>query len=157
MKPFLTILRSCILLSCAFGDDLPFELKRLNEQRDRKIAEINRIYKQQLEELKTKYTKEGNLDAANQVVSILDQLDPAAEPEEETRWEWGSGGELVLRPNGVATHTIWKRNGKWRRGDDGLIRLESDSGKAFTIRIEGDLGHVLGLRDGKRTIIKRKE
>jgi len=156
MKHALLILFILFVLPATHGSELPHELERLNEQRERKIAEIDRIYKQQLEELKIKYTKSGNLDAANQIVAILKELDPVAEPEAETRWEWGSGGELVLRPNGVATHTIWNRNGKWRREDDGSIRLQSDSGKAFTIRVEGNLGHVLSLRDSKRTVIKLK-
>ena len=139
----------------ATAEKIPFELERLNNQRDRKIEEINQIYKKQLESLKVKYTKAGNLDAANQVAAILKELGPTKE--KETRWEWGSGGELVLRPNGVATHTIWKRNGKWSREEDGSIRLESDLGKIFIIQIEGSMGYVTKFSDGKRTTIKQKK
>jgi hypothetical protein len=46
----------------AAAETIPFELERLNNQRDRKIEEINQIYKKQLESLKVKYTKVGNLD-----------------------------------------------------------------------------------------------
>ncbi|MDA7659759.1 hypothetical protein N8651_04030 [Akkermansiaceae bacterium] len=152
MKIFYFLLMTAVF---ATAEKIPFELERLNNQRDRKIEEINQIYKKQLESLKVKYTKAGNLDAANQVAAILKELGPTKE--KETRWEWGSGGELVLRPNGVATHTIWKRNGKWSRQEDGSIRLESDLGKIFIIQIEGSMGHVTKFSDGKRTTIKQKK
>ncbi len=157
MRKLILILVCCLAAPCAIAEKIPFELERLNDQRDRKIAEINQIYKRQLEALKVKYTKAGNLDAANRVASILEELTPTKEKEKETRWEWGSGGELVLGPNGVATHTIWKRNGRWSREEDGAIWLESDVGKKFSIRLEGSIGHVTKLSDGKRTTIKRKK
>ena len=58
----------------ATAEKIPFELERLNNQRDRKIEEINQIYKKQLESLKVKYTKAGNLDAANQHIPQLDNI-----------------------------------------------------------------------------------
>ncbi len=139
--------------------DTPPELMRLQEQRDRKIEEIDRVYLRELEALKTKLTKQGDLENANIVNDIIQSI--AAEREEEmpdakgiTRWEWGSGGILTLRPNGVATHTLWKQPGKWRREADGSIRLENSAALSFRIIFEDDLGKVTALRGGAMTTIK---
>jgi hypothetical protein len=155
MKHAICILVTFLAIWPTFGAEIPPELERLNEQRARQIAEIDKIYMRQLELLKTKFTKAGNLDAANQVVAILDKMAPAKEAEKETRWVWGDGNELVLLPNGVATHTSWIKNGKWRKDADGLIRLESDVGLKSTIRIDGNKGIVEG--SNFKFTIKRKD
>lgn len=87
----------------------PPEIEALQAQRSRKIDEINRIYQQELEKIKLKYTKLGNLDAANIAAALIKSLDaemPAEKRvEKDTRWIWGSGGELVLKRDGSATHS----------------------------------------------------
>jgi len=158
MKIFLPIFILVVLSSTVLhaADPIPLELELLQDQRDQKIDEINRIYKEQLEKLKIKYTKQGNLDAANKVVEILKMLPISSLPEKETRWKWGSGGELVLKPNGIATHTIWKRSGKWRKEEDGSLRLESDIRKEFKVTFKDGVGHVVSLGGGGRTTIVPK-
>jgi len=155
MKQAIRILVTILAVCPAFGAEIPPELERLNAQRARQFSEIDKVYMSQLELLKIKFTKAGNLDAANQVVAILEKMAPAKEADKETRWIWGGGGELVLYPSGIATHTVWKKNGKWRRDADGLIRLESDVGLKSTIRIDGNIGIVEG--SNWKTTIKRKE
>jgi hypothetical protein len=155
MKHAICILVTFLAIWPTFGAEIPPELERLNEQRARQISEIDKVYMRQLELLKTKFTKAGNLDAANQVVAILDKMAPAKEADKETRWVWSGGGELVLHPNGVATHTVWKKNGKWSKDADGSIRLESDVGLKSTIRINGNTGIVEGAN--WKTTIKRIE
>ena len=92
MKDAFSIILFFLVLSSVGAAELPFELKRLNEQRERKIAEIDIVYKQQLEKLKTKYTKAGNLEAANQVVDTLQRLNPVAkEMLSGTRWSMDGG------------------------------------------------------------------
>ena len=157
MKYAIPIIATIIAVCPAVGAEIPPELERLNAQRARQIAEIDKVYMSQLELLKIKFTKAGDLDAANQVVAILKKMAPVEEADRETRWEWGSGGQLVLRQDGVATHTVWKKNGKWRKEADGTIRLESDIGRVFSIRIDGDVGQVIDIQGGKGTTIKRKD
>lgn len=157
MKYAIPIIASIIALCPAFGAEIPPELERLNAQRARQISEIDKIYMGQLELLKIKFTKAGDLDAANQVAAILKKMAPVEEADRETHWEWGSGGQLVLRQDGVATHTVWTKNGKWRREADGTIRLESSSGRVFIIRIDGNVGQVIDPGGGKGTTIKRKD
>jgi hypothetical protein len=141
--------------------DTPPELKRLQEQRDRKIEEIDRVYLRELETLKIRYTKQGDLESANLVNDIIqsmitDKADKLPDTGEVTRWEWGSGGILTLSPEGVARHTGWNQPGKWRRESDGSIRLETGS-RAFRIVFEDDIGKVTALRGGATTTIKLLE
>lgn len=93
-----------------------------------------------------------NIQAARELV--LKELQKRPElATQETRWKWGTGGELVLKENGVATHTIWKKAGKWRKEDDGSLRLESDSGKEFVVIFKDGIGHVTYLKTGSKTTI----
>lgn len=71
MKNVIPILASLLAFCPAFAAEIPAELERLNAQRARQIAEIDKNYISQLELLKIKLTKAGNLDAANQVVALL--------------------------------------------------------------------------------------
>jgi hypothetical protein len=71
MKHAIRVLVTILAICPAFGSEIPPELERLNEQRASKIAEIDKVYMSQLESLKIKFTKAGNLDAANQVVALI--------------------------------------------------------------------------------------
>jgi len=160
MKTTAAILTLFLSVLQANGEPLP-ELARLQEQRAIKIAGIDRIYLGELEKLKSKYMKQGELENANVVNEIIESMKPV-DPLEDigkntTRWEWGSGGFLTLRPNGVATHTIWKGPGRWQRNDDGSILLESDprGGKAFKIVFKNGVGKVtVAGKAGSGTTIK---
>jgi hypothetical protein len=149
-----------LFLSVLQADEMPLpELARLQEQRAIKIAEIDRIYIGQLEKLKSKYMKQSELESANLVNEIIELMNSPLQEigKKTTRWEWGSGGILTLRPNGVATHTIWKGLGRWQRNDDGSILLKSDpeGGKVFKIVFENGVGNVtLPGKEGSKTTIK---
>jgi len=103
-------------------EETPAALARLQEQRDRKIAEIDRIYVRELEELKVTYTKAGRLDdalavdaAIKSVVQDLDGTDeeapsiPLAQFLPGTKWigQGGAGASIefidedtfLFRPN----------------------------------------------------------
>lgn len=109
----------------ATAEKIPFELERLNNQRDRKIEEINQIYKKQLESLKVKYTKAGNLDAANQVAAILDGLPSArskAIPKNDkelekwvrdTTWRFVGGKAVTFQRNGTMKKSWGVLEPKW--------------------------------------------
>ncbi|MDQ8189190.1 hypothetical protein [Roseibacillus persicicus] len=136
---------------------IPDDLERLNLQRERKIAEVNRIYLRELEELKVRYTKEGDLEMANKILAVISSFELKEEDEtwylKVTKWRWESGGVLTLRSNGKATHTLWKYPGKWEKQDDGSIRLESNTANAFRVVFEDGVGKVTALRTGSKTII----
>lgn len=157
MTRAIPLLICCCATALSCNEDIPIEIQRLNELRARQIEKIDKVYIEQLEALKIKYTKAGDLDAANQVVAIVKHLSPTDSEAKESKWAWGSGGELTLKPSGIATHTAWNKNGKWRKEKDGSIRLESGyNGDLFIVRIEGDLGQVIKIADGTKTTIKRK-
>jgi hypothetical protein len=158
MKTTIILFTFTLSLFQARGDTPP-ELKRIQEQRDRKIEEIDRIYLRELEVLKIRYTKQGDLESANLVNDIIqslgsEEVDELPDDGKTTRWEWGSGGILTLRPSGIATHTLWKQQGKWQREADGSIRLENDGALAFRIVFEEEIGRVTALRGGATTTIK---
>jgi flagellar motor switch protein FliG len=52
-------------------DALPADIQRVVEQRASAIAKIDKIYLQELEKLKVNYTKQGNLDMALKIVSLM--------------------------------------------------------------------------------------
>ena len=139
--------------SSVIAEEPPAELKRLNEQRDREIAKIDEIYMQQLEKLKAKYLKIGDLDAANQVAGILDSFEPTAIV---GNWHWQGLGELKLQRNGLAKFYYWKGDGKWKQQKPGVIRVTSDTGRIFEFTIKGDVGTAIHPSTGKPITIKKK-
>ncbi|MDA7514601.1 hypothetical protein N8513_01250 [bacterium] len=156
MKLAFPILVLLLALPSTSGGEVPRELERLNEQRSRKIAEIDRIYKQQLETLKAKYTKAGDLNAANQVVAILRGFESDDPPTMAGDWEWRGLGELILQPNGVAKFRFWKGNGQWSEEKPGVIRVTSDSGRIFEFTVKNGVGRGLHPLNGKSVTIEKK-
>jgi len=55
---------------------LPYEVTQLKAKREAEIAKIDMRYGQALESLKVRYTKDGNLEAANAVQALLDEMGP---------------------------------------------------------------------------------
>ena len=73
--PILFLLSALSGLASAV-EDIPREVRDLQVQRETKVRDLDRIYRAELEKLKVKFTKEGNLVAANKVAALL------AEPQE---------------------------------------------------------------------------
>ena len=155
----------CAILICTFsnGAEVPPELQSLQEQRTREIAKIDTIYKRQLETLKRKYTKAGNLEAANQVAAVLSKLELEDSFKVEGAWVWKGldaigPNELVLRPNGVATFTYWHGNGKWSEDKPGVLRITSDAGRIFEFTIRDGIGNGVHPLNGRPiSIVKTKD
>ncbi len=61
------------LTSLLYGDELPNDLKALNDRRSLKIEQINEVYKTELIKLREKYTKAADLKSANLVQSVIDK------------------------------------------------------------------------------------
>ena len=64
---------SFLLVASTPGSELPTDVQNLISKREKAIAEIDRIYVRELEELKVKYTKAGDLDSANAIVSLIEK------------------------------------------------------------------------------------
>ena len=149
--PSMNIKLATVLLftvTVSLADKLPFELERLKNQRDRKIEEINKVYKRQLELLKVKYTKAGNLDAANQVVAIIQNLSPTKEKETPR----------IVRPKDVAelklylAQNTWTHDGGksvWTFYEDGTFGLGSEKGNRFVVTDKNTLTMLWGGKGTK--------
>jgi hypothetical protein len=61
------------------ADELPFEVATLVQKRERAISKIDRRFSEELKALRTKYTTQGNLDAANAVARLLGELEQKTE------------------------------------------------------------------------------
>ena len=161
LQIILTLVAALLSLVLAKAEGLPSELASLQEKRERKIAEIDRIYLQELEKLKITYTKRGDLESANLVVSIIAALTKGTDGEnwmeKDTRWLWGSGGELVLRKNGTASHTGWNRPGSWRKKDDHTILLDGPHGSIRITFDEDGIGRAVHLATGNITSVTPKK
>jgi hypothetical protein len=116
-----------ILLSAVFsmGEELPIDIQSLLNKRNQAVAKIDQTLVQELEKLKVKYTKAGELDSANATVVLIENY-KAKEPDV---------GNLPVFPNEIFGKSFsWTANGR----NDGyqLIILEGGkgtfSGKAIT-------------------------
>jgi hypothetical protein len=79
---------SFVTLVCA-DEALPPDVQRVIDQRAAAVAKIDKVYLQELDKLKTKYTKQGNLDVANKLM------------------------ELIRNQGGVLTNSLKPFVGKW--------------------------------------------
>ena len=142
---------------------IPSELEKLEKERVGEIAEVNSNYVKQLEKLKLKYMKKGDLDSANMVQSKIDSIStPNQKPQkdqlEDSRWAWGSGGTLTLQKNGVARHTSWgHRSGKWKKYNDGTMTITVGSSVFKVTFIDDVQGQVIHKKTGAKTTITRKK
>ncbi len=167
MKSFQAVFVSLLVSIAAASENLPAELKRLNEARADQIQKIDDVYRSELIKLRDKYRTSGDYESADMVTATLksikdgkkDGRPPQENPLEKAdvlgRWSWGSGGTLDLKPNGNATHPRWNGSGRWEIDDDGVVQLRRSHLK-FEIRFHDGLGEVTCLNDGKRTILKRQ-
>lgn len=87
------------LLGTITAAALPYEVTELRNKRDAKVAEIDRVYLDELEKLKTNYVKAGNLEVANAIRDIIDGM----------RAPVIVGGDDALRKS--MNGTSWKREG----------------------------------------------
>jgi hypothetical protein len=63
-----------IFTALLYADELPYDLKILNDRRALKIEQINETYKSELIKLQAKYTKAADPKAANLVQSYIDEI-----------------------------------------------------------------------------------
>ncbi|MEX2578262.1 MAG: hypothetical protein WD342_04325 [Verrucomicrobiales bacterium] len=88
--------------------------------------------------------------------AIIYEIQFGKEGARDSYWIWGSGGELVLKADGTARHTEWKRDGGWSLNPDGSIFLEGPTG-TFRIAFLDGVGHARHLqRGGSTTLVAKK-
>ena len=70
-------LRQCclplLLTALVSAGELPDDVQRLIDKRGEAIAQIDLKFVKELEKLKTKYTKAGDLDSANAIVALIEK------------------------------------------------------------------------------------
>lgn len=133
------------------------EVQKLVQSRAKQIAEADRKFSAGLERLKAESLKNGDAESANLVAAIEEQFRSGSSASaRDTRWNWESGGELVLKANGEATHTEWGRPGMWSLNQDGSIKLVGPGGD-FRITFRDGEGQVFHLATGGRTKITAKK
>ena len=145
MKNVILILASFLAFCPAFGAEIPAELERLNTQRARQIAAIDKTYISQLELLKIKFTKAGNLDAANQVAALLRRFavedilgSYAYTGQDDGTWIY------VLKENGVV---FLPRDPKFKSSyvyNGGKLLIKHSNGTVMDINIDND-GNFSGV------------
>lgn len=86
------------------AEDVPYEVQTLQSRRNEKMKEINLIYLKELEKLKDKYTKQGDLDKAILVVSLMTGVNKEIQPQSVNR---------EIQPQSI------NLNGKWLSGNIG--------------------------------------
>lgn len=136
----------------AADEDLPYDIAALQSKRDTKVIEIDRAYVRELEKLKIKYTKLGELETANKIVAMITEIhaaNPAMirkvnEAVEKLIGSWvraNHGLSYDIKPDGTATHG--KESGrwsvennvleiKWQNGYGALIKL-GQKGRSITM------------------------
>lgn len=82
--------------ACAFGETLPPDAAALQAMRDKRVAEIDRIYVAELEKLQKKHMKDGALDAANRIAEEIKKImpDPFVESPIVGKWKRDSDGTI---------------------------------------------------------------
>lgn len=96
-----------------------------------------------------------NISRDSESVTVRRELVFGLEAGENSRWAWGSGGELILGNDGTAMHTEWHRQGRWFLNPDGSIHLEGPTG-TFRVVFENGVGQVRHLqRGGSTTLVAR--
>ena len=98
------------------------------EATHRAISPINNTYLDELEKLKSRYTAEGNSEAALAVQSEINRLTDLLNPANRFqkfagKWKWTDNGETItINPDGTGTHNI---HGKFTvtKSDDNVFEV----------------------------------
>ena len=72
----------------------------------------------------------------NHAAMVARRMKAIADPA-DTKWGWGSGGELELRAGGKAEHTKWKSAGTWEKQADGALHVLHGT-TLFTITFDAE-------------------
>ncbi len=82
--------------SVSFGAGLPYQVQRLVEKRQQAISKIDNSFVDELEKIKTNYTKAGDLENANLVAELIKQTKSLVDKRPfalEGEWRYQTDGE----------------------------------------------------------------
>ena len=166
MKRFLfPLILISLFVGLSSGEELPSDVQRLFGKRNEAIAKIDRTFVNELEKLKVKYTKKGDLDSANAIVTLIEQFrieeddpDPLSEVFGKT-FSWSANGKdagnrLIVLEGGKAT----MRGNKitWEKLGEREIRITFSSGNKATIQWSADYKSFAGRETLRRQKITGK-
>lgn len=146
MKNFIRIgLILSLCVGCGSAEELPNDVQLLVSKRNAAIAKIDHTFIEELEKLKVKYTKAGELESANATVALIDKFRVEEFPEP-------SLSELPKEVYGKSFN--WSLNG--RNEGNRLIIFEGGNGtfggKAITWKKISGRKVRLAFKDGNTEI-----
>jgi hypothetical protein len=138
---------SLLLAAILAGSELPSDVQNLITKRDEAIEKIDVTFVRELEKLKIKYTKLGDLDSANRIVDLIAKhpiksSDASDHEFDGTTWEFlnksGRLGLLEFLAGGKVKSKEYP-NSSWQRVDKDTIRFQYEKNQASGIAG----GHVI--------------
>jgi hypothetical protein len=123
-----------LLTTLVSAGELPDDVQRLIDKRGEAIAQIDLKFVKELEKLKTKYTKVGDLDSANAIVALIEKTPvkvvdalPDVREFEGTSWAFhnkaGQLGELELLAGGKIKSQKYPSS-SWKLIDKNTLRFQ---------------------------------
>jgi hypothetical protein len=112
---------------------LPAEIQQLQQRRNEEVAKIDDLYVQALERNKLKYSKAGDLEKANLVQALIDQL----RGKEQVSPESTPARELLLKSRWLIKATDGKLDYKISFREDGVVVREDTQEKWWKWNIDG--------------------
>jgi hypothetical protein len=128
-KISLTILLLTQTYSVTFGAELPLQVQRLTEKRQAAISKINNTFVDELEKIKTNYTKAGDLENANLVATLIKQTKGTVGEE-----VFSLDGEWRYRIDGKVVSVVRRFEGNQLVDEGGTKRDWVFEGEGITIR-----------------------
>jgi hypothetical protein len=138
---------SLLLAAVLAGSELPDDVQNLVTKRDEAIEKIDLTFVRELEKLKIKYTKLGDLDSANRIVALIAKhpikSSDSSDPEfDGTTWEFlnksGRLGLLEFEAGGKVKSKEYP-DSSWQRMDKDTIRFQYEKNQSSGVAG----GHVI--------------
>ena len=160
---YILIITLALSSYCA-AQSKPSDYERLQKLRQLEINKINKQYLNDLEKLKSKYTKKGNLEVAvmidKEIKNITSALKATTSIDTDIFTKWGDKSSYAdLRKDGTAYY-FWKGSrvakGNWvRQGNE--IKLTWDNARVATYYIDSFDGNSIKLKDhaGVISVVKK--
>jgi hypothetical protein len=129
------------------AQELPYDVKVLEQQRNQAVAKIDATYRTELEKMKIKYTKLGDLETANKIASLLKNLEtnPSAP---NVKDDFGVVGKWVFKIEGK------KRN--FNFSSDMSFTGQYTTGQDFSGTWKVEDKTIILVVDGKKSDIHLK-
>lgn len=145
-KVMKTLAYICLAISLCIefsvGEEFPSEVQGLISKRNEAVTRIDRTFVAELEKLKVKYTKAGDLESANKTVKLIEnyakeivESAPSDAEFDNTFWEFRNKshlGNLEFLPGGKIRSSEYP-DSTWTRIDKDTIRFEYAADKKAVV------------------------